>query len=190
MLLTQLISYHSLRSQVYGPHLAILYASPLAFKAVNSLGHFFNPSATLANKLGLAGAVYELTSSLPHVLDYFSPSLPAAFEAIEKHEGVLQAKLLDYLNSRSDVTIYGEREADTKKRVSTISFTVEGHKSEDFVLKVDEATAGQTGIRWGGFYSVRLNQEVLGLGPDGSVRISMVHYNTCELNSASDGTAC
>jgi hypothetical protein len=43
---------------------------------------------------------------------------------------------------------------------------------------VDEVSKGEMGIRWGGFYSVRLCDEIFGLGDDGVVRVSMVHYNT------------
>ena len=78
------------------------------------------------------------------------------------------------------MTICGEKDPDSKKRVSTISFTVKGWKSRDVVEKVDALTSGEMGIRWGGFYSNRLVEEVLGLGSDGVVRVSMVHYNTAE----------
>ena len=37
------------------------------------------------------------------------------------------------------------------------------------------------GCRWGHFYSKRLLEEVLGLGEEGIVRVSLVHYNTGEL---------
>lgn len=166
--------------QVYGPHISILYASTPALTRLTSLGHFFNPSSTLSDKLGLAGSNYELTSSLPSLLSYFSPSLSQSFAAIEAHEGTLQGALLDYLNKREDVTVIGEKESDTKKRVSTVSFVVKGRKSQDVVEKVDEVSNGDMGIRWGTFYSVRLAREVLGLGDDGVVRVSMVHYNTCK----------
>jgi selenocysteine lyase/cysteine desulfurase len=85
------------------------------------------------------------------------------------------------LNGRADITVFGEKEGDTKKRVSTISFVVKGRKSQDFVEKIDEVSRGEMGIRWGAFYSVRLIGEVLGLDrKDGVVRVSMVHYNTCK----------
>ena len=75
----------------------------------------------------------------------------------------------------------GEKSGDTEKRVSTVSFVVEGWGSRRFVEKVDEISKGEVGIRWGSFYSQRLVDEVLGLGlPDGVVRVSMVHYNTCK----------
>ncbi len=174
--------YKLLRLQVYGPHISVLYASPNGLVAVKSLGHYFNPSSSLENKLGLAGSCYELTASLPSVVDYFGPTPVESWAAIEKHEAELQGNLLAYLNSRPDVTICGEKEADSKKRVSTISFVVKDKKSQDIVEAVDNISNGEMGIRWGGFYSNRLIEEVLGLGKDGVVRVSMVHYNTCGLS--------
>ncbi|PMD38894.1 PLP-dependent transferase [Hyaloscypha variabilis F] len=166
--------------KVYGPHISMLYASPNALKKVAPLGHYFNPDSTLEDKLGLAGSCYELTAAIPAVISYFGTDPSASWAAIEKHEAELQGTLLAYLNARPDVTICGEKDADTKKRVSTISFVVEGKKSRDIVEKVDELSKEEMGIRWGGFYSVRLLEEVLGLGKDGVVRVSMVHYNTLD----------
>jgi selenocysteine lyase/cysteine desulfurase len=166
---------------VYGPHISMLYASPNALKAVKSLGHYFNSSSSLEDKLGLAGSCYELTAAIPSVVDYFGSNPAEAWKAIEKHEQELQGTLLAYLNARQDVTICGEKDADSKKRVSTISFFVEGKRSKDVVEAVDLISKGEMGIRWGAFYSNRLIEEVLGLGKDGVVRVSMVHYNTCEL---------
>lgn len=164
--------------KVYGPHISMLYASPTGLKAITSLGHHFNHHDTLEDKLGLAGSNYELTSSIPSIVSYFGPQPSESWVAVEKHEHELQSILLEYLNSRSDVTIQGENGADTKKRVSTVSFLVKGWKSQDVVEAVDKASAGEVGIRWGAFYSNRLVEEVLGLGKDGVVRVSMVHYNT------------
>ena len=59
----------------------------------------------------------------------------------------------------------------------TISFVVEGVRSEAVVLKVDEQ---RIGIRFGDFYARRLI-EALGLAPQGGVvRVSLAHYNTLE----------
>ena len=168
-----------LTNQVYGPHISMLYASQNGLHVTKSLGHYFNPSATLENKIGLAGSCYELTAAIPSVLSYFGPNPSESWAIIEKHEFQLQSALLAYLNSRSDITICGEKYPDTKKRVSTISFIVSGRRSQDIVEKVDELSKGEMGIRWGVFYSNRLVEEVLGLSKDGVVRVSMVHYNTC-----------
>jgi len=149
-------------------------------KQVKSLGHFFNPHVTLENRLGLAGANYELTSSLPQILKYFRSDPSSSWAAIEEHEGVLQSTLLDYLNKRNDVTIIGDKDADTKKRVCTVSFVVRDRSSQEVVEQVDAVTNGEMGIRWGAFYSNRLVHDFLGLEKDGVVRVSMVHYNTVE----------
>lgn len=166
--------------KVYGPHISLLYASDKGLAATQSLGHYFNPDKTLADKLGLAGSSYELTASIPAVVGYFGEEPEKAWAEIERREGELQGALLEYLNARSDVKVCGEKQADTKKRVSTISFVVDGKKSEHVVRAVDRASEGKMGVRWGGFYSVRLLEQVLGLGKDGVVRVSMLHYNTCE----------
>jgi len=157
----------------------MLYASHLGLQAITSLGHYFNPSKTLEDKLGLAGSSYELVASIPSVTAYLSSE--GTWAAIQLHEQKLQTMLLTYLNNRSEVTICGEKDSDTKKRVSTISFLVRDWKSQDFVEKVDELSKGEMGIRWGGFYSVRLLEELFGLGKDGVVRVSMVHYNTSKV---------
>ena len=118
------------------------------------------------------------------MLDYFGPNPTESWAAIEKHEQELQGTLLAYLNARPDVTICGEKDADTKKRVSTISFVVKRKRSQDVVEAVDMLSKGLMGIRWGGFYSNRWIEEVLGLGKDGVVRVSMVHYNNCKLKAS------
>ncbi|KAG9240593.1 pyridoxal phosphate-dependent transferase [Calycina marina] len=166
--------------KVYGPHIAMLYASKKGLSTIQSLGHYFNPTTTLENKLGLSGSSYELVAAIPSVVSYFGTDRAVAWAAIEAREAELQSTLLTYLNGRSDVTIYGNREIDTKKRVSTISFLVKGWKSQDLVEKVDEVSKGEIGIRWGGFYSARLVEEVFTLGKDGVVRASFVHYNTVD----------
>jgi selenocysteine lyase/cysteine desulfurase len=150
----------------------------MAQEKMISLGHYFNPSSNLKHKLGLAGDNYELTQSIPAIVDYFGPDLDASFKKIEQHEEVLQRVLLAYLRGRSDVTIYGEVEASAKLRVSTIGFVIKGWASRDVVEIIDRET--NFGCRWGTFYSVRLANDLLGLGDDGLVRVSMVHYNTCK----------
>lgn len=162
--------------KVYGPHISVLYArADTAQRRMGSLGHFFNPHATLENKLGLAGASYELVSGIPAVAAYLEG---VGWEGIMRQEAELQGALLDYLNGRGDVTIRGERSADGNVRVPTVSFTVKGWDSRELVETVEKET--RFGFRWGAFYSNRLVNEFLGLGKDGVVRVSMVHYNTGE----------
>lgn len=155
----------------------MLYASERAQKSMTSLGHYFKPTASLEDKLGLAGANYELTASIPAVCEYLA-NVPWA--AIEKHEEKITKVLIDYLLENKEkfgFQIYGEPNADADKRVPVVSFTVRGWKSRDVVEKVESRSS--YGFRWGSFYSNRLVQEVLGLDEaDGVVRVSLVHYNT------------
>ncbi|KAL2051990.1 hypothetical protein ABVK25_007682 [Lepraria finkii] len=163
--------------KVYGPHIAILYASREAQKTLGSLGHYFHTGQDLSTKLGLASASYELVAAIPKIVDYFGPDKQKTWEEIAEHEERVQAILLDYLRKREDVMIHGVAEADKRLRVPVVSFTVKGRSSKDVV----EAIEGRSnfGCRWGHFYSKRLVDDLLGLeGCDGVVRISMVHYNT------------
>lgn len=150
----------------------MLYASTKAQEQMRSLGHFFNPSKTLQDKIGLAGSTYELTSTIPRVVEY----LDGKWDDIVANEVVLQSTLLAYLNGRDDVTVHGETSADRALRVPTVSFTVKGWDSKELVETVEKDT--NFGFRWGAFYSNRLVNDFLGRGPDGIVRVSMVHYNT------------
>jgi selenocysteine lyase/cysteine desulfurase len=160
--------------QVYGPHIAVLYASSAAQEHVTPMQHYFNPTKTLEDKLGFAGSSYEAVQSIPHITKYLS----GAFDSIAEHEGKLQTILLEFLTSREDVTVHGSTTTDSRVRVPTISFTVKDVNSRKLVEDVEKIS--NFGLRWGHFYSKRLCDEVLGLGPEGVARVSMVHYNTEE----------
>jgi cysteine desulfurase family protein (TIGR01976 family) len=160
--------------KVYGPHIAMLYASPAARNEMVSLGHYFKSGETLEEKLGLAGANYEVVQCLPQVVKFLA-SQP--WENVKAHEEKLEEILLSYLRSRADVQIYGEPSADPDLRVPVLSFVVKSRSSEGIVKAVEENS--NYGIRSGHFYSKRLCNDVLGLpGDDGVVRVSLLHYNT------------
>ena len=164
--------------KLYGPHMASMYVSAAAQeKALKTIGHFFKPTKTLENKLGLAGANYELTASIPEVCTYLART---PWEEIAAHEEVLQGVLVEYLKSKPEVfTIWGEPVADKEKRVPVVSFTVKGRDSKGIVDAIEERS--DFACRWGSFYSNRLCEEVLGLDAvDGVVRVSLLHYNTGE----------
>ncbi|GME42788.1 cysteine desulfurase [Neofusicoccum parvum] len=167
--------------KVYGPHVSMLYGRRAAQASLTPLSHYFNPTATLTDKLGLAASNYELTQTLPLILSYLGGPDPTAAArvnaAIAAHEHALQKILLDYLAAKGDaVTVFGEPGADPAKRVPTVSFGVKGRTAREVVEAVEKVS--DYGFRWGHFYSKRLCDEVLQLGPEGVVRVSMVHYNT------------
>nr|POE79958.1 cysteine desulfurase-like protein ustd [Quercus suber] len=161
--------------KLYGPHIASMYVSKAAQQHLHTLGHFFKPTDSLGNLLGLAAASYELVASVPAVCEYLR-SVP--WNEIALHEEKLAAVLIDYLNSKPHIfQIVGEPVADKAKRVPVMSFTVAGKTSREVVEAVEAKS--DFGCRWGTFYSVRLAEQVIGLDPeDGVVRVSLVHYNT------------
>ena len=168
---------------MYGPHIAILYASRAAQARLGSLGHYFHAGASLETKLGLAASSYELVASVPRVVAYFGDSQRARegkWEAIASHEERLQEILLDRLAAKGDaVRVLGWPEADKAKRVPVVSFVVQGRSSKEIVEGVESRS--NFGCRWGHFYSKRMVDDLLGLeGCDGVVRVSLVHYNTEE----------
>ncbi|KAI0432097.1 aminotransferase class-V [Xylaria sp. FL1042] len=163
--------------KVYGPHMAMLYASRRAQGNMRSLGHFFKKGDTLEEKIGLAGASYELLHALPTLTSHL-PSSPSSWASRTAHEETLQTTLLSYLVSRPDVIVYGDTTGSSAARVSTISFRVVGWSSRDVVETVEAVT--NFGFRWGNFYSPRLVHELLGLGDDGVVRVSLACYNTVD----------
>ena len=162
--------------QVYGPHMSMLYGHRESQRDIRSLGHYFNPNATLADKLALAGSSYELLHGIPAIARYFAPDPKKTWHNIAAHEERLARVLLNYLTSREDITVYGETSPDSSLRVPTISFTVKGRSSRSVVEEAERTS--NLGFRWGHFFSYRLVTEVLALTDDGVVRVSMVHYNT------------
>ena len=167
--------------KVYGPHIAMLYASERAQREMQSLGHYFKSGKTLEEKLGLAGANYECVQAVPRVTAYLGAA--GAWDAIRRREEEIQEVLLAYLRDareRGKVVLYGEESADREKRVPVISFLVKGRKSFEVIDQVEKNS--RFGCRPGHFYSKRLVQEVLGLEDpdDGIVRVSLLHYNTVE----------
>ncbi|GES63183.1 aminotransferase [Aspergillus terreus] len=166
--------------KVYGPHIAQLYASARVHDQIDSLGHFFKATDTLDLKLNLASANYELTQSIPRVVEYFGSDIAGAWKAIAAHEEKLQGILLGFLNSHERITVYGETSASRELRVPVISFTVRGAKSQRVVEEVEKRSP--FGFRSGHMYSLRLVKDIMGLEDpdDGVVRISMLHYNTEE----------
>lgn len=132
------------------------------------------------DKLELAGASYELTQAIIPLVAYFGKDPKQMWADIAEHEEKLQTRLIEYLVSRPEITVYGETSTKSSVRVPTISFTVEGQSSQSVVEAVE--TISDVGIRWGHFFSKRLIEQILSLSDDGVVRVSLVHYNTsmCE----------
>ncbi|MEH2387478.1 MAG: cysteine desulfurase-like protein [Nostoc sp.] len=179
--------------KVYGPHHALLYGKQEHLLRLPGLNHYFIEQTDIPYKFQLGNVNFELSYGMLGLCDYLSElaqlhygnetapdlrnQMVQAFDLISIHEEKISDRLLNYLNSKSNVRVIGQLKADRKSRVPTISFVVDGINSSTIPAKIDQHYIG---IRYGDFYAKRLI-EYLGLASQGGiVRVSMVHYNTVE----------
>jgi cysteine desulfurase family protein (TIGR01976 family) len=174
--------------KVFGPHYALLWVKRDLLLSLPSLNHFFIGPDVLPYKLQRGNVNYELAWGCAGIVDYLRDvgtdlgargdtrsRMQAAFDAFARHEDALAEQVLAWLRGRRGVRIVGHPSAAAGERVPTISFVVDGVRSEAVVKGVD---AHGIGIRFGDFYARRLI-EALGLQPHGGVvRVSIAHYNT------------
>ncbi|MFS0516321.1 cysteine desulfurase-like protein [Nostoc sp. UIC 10607] len=179
--------------KVYGPHHALLYGKEEHLLRLPGLNHYFIEQTDIPYKFQLGNVNFELSYGMLGLCDYLSQlaqlhygdqtatdlrnQMMQAFDLISIHEEKISDRLLNYLNSKSNVRVIGQSKADRQYRVPTISFVVDGMHSSTIPAKIDQHYIG---IRYGDFYAKRLI-EYLGLASQGGiVRVSMVHYNTLE----------
>jgi cysteine desulfurase family protein (TIGR01976 family) len=179
--------------KVYGPHHALLYGKEEHLLRLPGLNHYFIEQTDIPYKFQLGNVNFELSYGMLGLCDYLSElaqlhygsetapdlrnQMVQAFDLISIHEEKISDRLLNYLNSKSNVRVIGQSKADRQFRVPTISFVVDGINSSTIPAKVDQHYIG---IRYGDFYAKRLI-EYLGLASQGGiVRVSMVHYNILE----------
>ncbi|MEH2240975.1 cysteine desulfurase-like protein [Nostoc sp.] len=183
--------------KVYGPHHALLYGKEEHLLRLPGLNHYFIEQTDIPYKFQLGNVNFELSYGMLGLCDYLSElaqlhygnqtapdlrnKMVQAFDLISIHEEKISDRLLNYLNSKSNVRVIGQSKADRQSRVPTISFVVDGMNSSTIPAKIDQHYIG---IRYGDFYAKQLI-EYLGLASlGGIVRVSMVHYNTLgEVNS-------
>ena len=178
--------------KVYGPHLGILYGRSEAWGALTSLNHGFVEPDSMKAMLELGSTSYELVAGLSELVGYLqslalqhgalhgsepSSLLDAAYEGIAAHEEQLARGLLAFLGEHPRVRVIGPLDATNSRRVPTISFVVDGLKSSELALRLEQE---QVAVRWGHFYAERLI-DALGLAEsDGVVRASFVHYDAVD----------
>lgn len=177
--------------KVYGPHVAALYGREALLRELPGTNHFFIDENDVPYKFQPGGPNYELCHGMLGLADYLgefvevhgrkdlagnvSQSAAFATELIAAHEEDLAGRLLDFLETKSEVRVIGHSTPDRALRVPTLSFVHESKRSDAIVEAVDPH---RIGIRHGDFYARRLVED-LGLAEKGGVvRVSMVHYNT------------
>jgi cysteine desulfurase family protein (TIGR01976 family) len=173
--------------KLYGPHMAALWASRDALSELQGPNHFFIPDEEVSYKFELGGVCHEGCAGILGLRDYLGQlagvgeqgaldrtAVEHAFELMTACELPLQARLVEYLQSRPDVRIIGPNHGG-RKRVGTISFVHDNKTSREITEVVDNSGIA---IRNGHMYAYHLC-EALGMDPeDGVVRVSLVHYNT------------
>lgn len=166
--------------KVFGPHCALLCASPQGAELQHNLNHEWKTDPSAAERLEPGAWPYELAwgaAAVPQYLEELGAHHGAEpFDPITAHERRLTRRLLEWLNARADLRVIGARDAGPG-RLPTVSFVSSRRSPEQVVRQVDRAGIG---IRHGHFYAPRL-VESLGLARDsGVVRVSLAHYNTLE----------
>jgi selenocysteine lyase/cysteine desulfurase len=176
--------------KVYGPHYGLMYGKKAELLKLPGLNHYFIQEDDLPYKFQPGNTNFELTYGMLGLVDYVKaayqhhfgssdvPSLRSQMEAVfalfAAHEEQLSKRLLDYLHSKSGIRIIGSDDWRKEVRVSTISFVVDGRKSDEIVQQVD---AHKVGIRFGDFYAKKLIDALDLRSHNGVIRVSMVHYN-------------
>jgi len=178
--------------KVYGPHYAVMYGKKQLLLDMPGLNHYFIKRTDLPYKFQPGNVNFELAYGMLGLTDYLQEiarlhfpnetrntraDFQRAFDLFSRQEEVLGEKFIEYLQTKSRVRIIGEPTADASLRVPTISFVVEGVKSDEIVAFVD---SHHIGIRFGDFYAKKLIHD-LGLdAQNGVVRVSLVHYNSLD----------
>jgi len=177
--------------KVFGPHYALLWGKHELLKSLPGINHFFIGADVLPYKLQPGNVNFELSHGCVGIADYLvdmgtlfgatgsrHERMQVAFDAFARHEDVLAERLLAWLASNANIRIIGRPEIRNADRMPTISFVVQGTRSEDIVRKVD---AHGIGIRFGDFYARHLC-EALGINAahGGVVRVSIAHYNSMQ----------
>ncbi|MFT5289933.1 MAG: cysteine desulfurase family protein (TIGR01976 family) [Planctomycetota bacterium] len=173
--------------KIFGPHLGLMYGRAELLRSLESPNHEFIPSDQLPQKFEPGNPCYELVAGVPGILEHLtdigehgklgdqSDPISAAFEEIALYEEDLIRPLLQFLRDRPEVRVVGEGEPDRSRRVSVVSFVVEGISSKRIV---EELERHQLAVRYGHFYAYDFVQRMGYLQQDGVVRVSCAHTNT------------
>ena len=170
----------------FGPHVGVLWGrrellaqlNPFKVRPAPQEGpdRWMTGTPNLEGIAGAAEAVRYL-ADLGSRGDSLRERLMSAWERIEAHERALFGRLLEGVSKLPGYRVWGI--ADPRKmqhRVPTLSLTHARIPAKELAHRL-----GQEGIfAWGGnHYAVPLT-ETLGLEPDGTLRVGLLHYNTAE----------
>ena len=164
--------------KVFGPHVAQLYGRRSAqARVLAHSSHFFLADLPgLDWRLRQGAPTFELEAALVPIARYLTKQI--GWDKIVAQETVLSETLLAHLRRRGPKVyrVFGEKTADPAKRVAVVTFAVVGKGSSEVVARI--CRKGRFRIVSGSCWAPRPTHDVLGLGEEGLVRVSFVHYNT------------
>ena len=174
----------------FGPHVGLLWGRRELLESLDA--YKLRPATDdLPGKWMTGTGNHEGIAGVREAIDYLADlgrevdpgtasrrqALAAAFEAIGEHERELSLALLDGLAGLPGITIHGITDPERiDQRVATYSIT---HRRLS-PAELAEGLAGRGIFTWPGNHYALPATEALGLEPDGTLRISALHYNTLE----------
>jgi cysteine desulfurase family protein (TIGR01976 family) len=168
----------------FGPHIGILWGRRSLLESLPV--YKLRPPSDKAparwmtgtqNHEGLAGTVaaIEHIASLGAAGSAGRERLVSAFDAIGAYESALCRRLVEGLTAIPGVRVWGIVEPGRfDERVPTVSITHERVKPAEVARRLAERGI----FVWDGNYYALALSEAIGLEPDGTVRIGLLHYNT------------
>jgi cysteine desulfurase family protein (TIGR01976 family) len=177
--------------KIFAPHMGFLWGRRAALDALPTFREDFIPNVPPL-KIEVGTFVYENVAGMRAAVEYLADlggasnrnetsssrrkRLVRAMEAIRDYETTLSSTLLQGLRAIQGATVYGMQDPRAAHlRVPTFCFNLKNISPGAITTRL----AGKgIAVRDGHMYSPRLMKR-LGLSPDsGSVRASLVHYNT------------
>ena len=175
--------------KIFSPHMGFAWCRSEAIDRLPTFREDFIPDV-MPDKLEAGTYAYENVAGMEAVVEYLATlgrrcgasadasravAVRSAMESIAAYERTLSEALIDAVLSIAGAVVHGiAGRHEVADRVPTVSFTVRG--LEPAAIAAALAVRG-VGARSGHMYAPRLMQR-LNLMPSGTVRVSLVHYNT------------
>ncbi|QDU35841.1 putative cysteine desulfurase [Maioricimonas rarisocia] len=174
----------------FGPHVGMLWGRRELLETVQPFKLRPSPDA-LPGRWMTGTQNHEGIAGLTAAIDYLAAigrsaagpdagrrkCLAAAYRAIGDYERELGQRLVEGLQQIPGVTIWGITDPERfTQRVPTVSFTHERHTPR----AIAEHLADQGLCVWSGNHYALPLTETLGLEPEGTLRVGLLHYNTAE----------
>jgi cysteine desulfurase family protein (TIGR01976 family) len=180
--------------KIFSPHMGFLWGRRELLEKLPTFREDFIPDEP-PGKIEAGTFVYENVAGMDAAVRYLEnlgrsvsrteqekeeprrPTLRRAFEAIRLYEETLSLEMLEVLNA-CGATVYGVSDKRRiRERVPTLSFNLPNVSP----ARVTEQLAKQNiGVRDGHMYAPRLMKRLGLTNESGTVRASLVHYNTVE----------